>query len=423
MPKNILEMIEGMRKKGEEATTEDLWGVVEQMQKNTDDYQTKKEAEVEALNETISSIMEASVKEPDEEVNLTPEQKSGKFLMAASNGDMNSIEKYGGRFSRKGDPWDDKSDWNNFLNMTEAQEKAALGTVLRGDATTGSYLVPSEWYTEVMRIATQASQMMGKVTDIPMTARTMYLPAGGTGITLAWPADETGAKIENSPTFEQEILTAKTCAGWITWTEELEEDSIINLVSYFQTLYGEAWGGEFDKQVLYSNTAPFVGIAYDAGCSIRNMGAGKTSFANVTFDDLIDMENDISTAGGENALNRSMYIMSRYVFNVLRKLKDDDGEPIYQKPADGVPATIYSRPYVISDQMPGSTLDAADTPFLILGNPKFVAHGERVGMEFKIYRDTVRNIDYDQIFLRFRVRQAFIVAVEEAFSVLETAAS
>jgi len=156
---------------------------------------------------------------------------------------------------------------------------------------------------------------------------------------------------------------------------------------------------------------------------IRNMAAGKTSFADVELDDLIDMENDISTAGGEGALVNAVWIMSRYTFNILRKLRTDDGEYIYQKAADGVPATIWNRPYIISDQMPGSSSDAVDTPFLILGNPKYVAHGERVGMEFKVYRDTIRNIDYDQIFLRFRIRAGFVVAVEEAFAVLETAAS
>lgn len=425
MGKNILEMIDGMKQKGENATTEDLWSVISEMQKNYDEHQAKKDAEVEALNKTLQEIIEKSIKEKDNFQDITPEQKSGQFLTAAWNGEMDNVAKYGGRFA-KGDPWKikgEKDSWNMFINATDVAQKAALGTVLRGDATTGSYLVPSAWYSEVMRIAEQASQMMGKVTTIPMPDRTMYLPTGGTGITLAWPSDETSEKSETSPTVGQETLSAKTCAGWMTWTEELEEDSIVNLVQYFQKLFGEAWGAEFDKQVLYSNASPFTGIAYDSGCSIRNMAAGKTSFANVDFDDLIDMENDISTAGGENALNGARWIMSRYVFNVLRKLRDDDGEYVYQKAADGVPATIWNRPYTISDQMPGSSSDAADTPFLILGNPGYVAHGERVGMEFKIYRDTIRNVDYDQIFLRFRIRAGFVVAVEEAFAVLETAAS
>jgi len=131
--KNIFAMIEDMRKKGENATTEDLWNVIEEMQKGHDDYQQKKDAEVEALNKTIAEIIEKATKEKDDHLINKPPQKNGRFLMAAMRNDMLDIEKYGGRFSRKGDPWDDKDDWNKFIGMSDAQQKAALGTVLRGE--------------------------------------------------------------------------------------------------------------------------------------------------------------------------------------------------------------------------------------------------------------------------------------------------
>jgi HK97 family phage major capsid protein len=133
------------------------------------------------------------------------------------------------------------------------------------------------------------------------------------------------------------------------------------------------------------------------------------------------MENSISTAKGENALIGSSWIMSRKVFNYLRKKKDDNGNPIYQKPGEGQPGTIWDRPYIISDKMP--TTDAVSTPFLILGNPKYWLHGNRVGMQFQTYNNTIRNLDYDQIFYKFRIRQGFIGAVPEAIAVLKTPAS
>lgn len=70
--------------------------------------------------------------------------------------------------------------------------------------------------------------------------------------------------------------------------------------------------------------------------------------------------------------------------------------------------------------MPSTT--AADAPFLILGNPKYWLHGNRVGMKFQTYNNTIRNVDYDQIFYKFRIRQAFVSGIGEAISVLETAA-
>ena len=162
----------------------------------------------------------------------------------------------------------------------------------------------------------------------------------------------------------------------------------------------------------------FTGILHDTGVNAVSMGSGDTGFEDISYDDLIDLQSALTK---ESAHVGAYYIMHRKVFNYIRKLKDDNGNPIYQEPAGGVPPTIVGVPYILSEQMPSTS--AADTPFLIYGNPKYVLHGERVGMEFKIFRDTVRNLDYDQVFLRFRIRQGFVVGVPAAYAVLKTAAS
>ena len=411
MGKNVLEMIEALN---DESTIKDFKGVLQAREEELGASIEKKDAEVKALNEKIIALMEASAKEPDESVSMTDDQKHSEFFRASIKGDVETVQKYKG-FMTKGADWD-QSTWN-------IGEKAALGTVLRGDATTGSYLVPEAYEAEVFRMAAQASQMMGKVRSIPMAVRKIYWPAENATPDITWVTDETTAKTETSPTFAQIPLECETAAAWLTVTEELVEDSLINLADFFRMQFSEVWAQEFDKQVLYSNTAPFVGMAYNTSCNIRNMAAGKTSFADVTVEDLIDMEDDISAAKGENALNGAYFIMNRYIFNILRRQKDDTGEFVYQKPAEGQPGTIWNYPYILSDVMPGSSSDAVDTPFLILGNPKYWLHGNRVGMQFLTYDRTVRNIDYDQIFYRFRIRQAFAGAIPSAFAVLETAAA
>ena len=263
--------------------------------------------------------------------------------------------------------------------------------------------------------------MMGKVTSVPMAARSMYWPTELVKPTLTWVTDETTAKTETNPTFDQVNLVAKTCAAWITVTDELLEDSLVSLGDFFSMQFSEAWGQEFDNQVLVANTAPFIGILRNTSCQQVSMGAGCTAFSDVEFDDLINMENAISTAVGENALIGSSWIMSRKVFNYFRQKEDDNGNPIFQKPGEGQPGTIWDRPYIISDKMP--TTDAVSTPFLILGNPKYWLHGNRIGMQFQTYNNTVRNVDYDQIFYKFRIRQGFIGGSPAAFAVLSTPAS
>jgi len=413
MPKNIAEMVAEI---GEDTTVSDFKTVLSEITTQYEERLSAKETAISDLNEKVVKLMDAAVAAPAEE--QSPDDRSNAFFKSAIHGNIPAVFKNKGRMVRNDDSWTE-AKWD--LGKNDVAEKAALGTVLRGDATTGSYLVPEAYESEVFRLSLQASVMMGRVRSIPMATRKIYWPAENATPSLTWVTDETTAKTETNPTFSQISLECETCAAWLTVTDELVEDSLVNLAEFFRMQFAEAWGAEFDKQVLNSNASPFTSILYNSSSTIRNMAAGKTDYTDIEYEDLLDLEEDVSAAAGEVALNGAIWIMHRKVFNALRRLKNDVGDPIYQKPADGVPATLYGYPYVISEQMPSTT--AADAPFLILGNPKYWLHGNRVGMQFQTYNNTIRNVDYDQIFYKFRIRQAFVGAIPKAFGVLETAAS
>jgi HK97 family phage major capsid protein len=365
------------------------------------------------MNEKIQDILQASVRAPDESTRQSKTFYSD-VLRAIYRKNYSAFEKLGFQPVSNTSMGDWKSStWN-------IGEKAALGTPLRGDTTTGSYLVPTGYADEVLRLAKQASVMMGRVRRIPMGVRSIRYPDINTEPTMTWVTDESTVKTESGPTFGYKTLECETCAAWLAVTDELVEDSVVDLGEFFMQLFAEAWGAEFDRCVLAGNNDPFYGILYDSNVNETTMGAGKTSFDNVTVDNLIDMQSAITR---ERAHVDAVYIMNRYVFNILRKLKDDNGNPIYQGPAEQVPATILGVPYILSEQMPGSADDGVSTPFLIYGNPRYYMNGDRVGLEWKVYDKTVRNLDYDEIFFRIRLRQAFLCAVPTAFSRLKTAAS
>jgi hypothetical protein len=60
---------------------------------------------------------------------------------------------------------------------------------------------------------------------------------------------------------------------------------------------------------------------------------------------------------------------------------------------------------------------------MAFGNPKHILHGDRVGFEFRIFDQTEAAMQYDRIFLRCRLRQAFLVSIGAAFSKLTSAAA
>ena len=339
----------------------------------------------------------------------------GKFLFSMRHKNNKVIDKMGGRLQTSGDLNDEWKAGNWNINAA-----TDLGTPLRGDATTGSYLVPDEIAAEVLRIPTDPSAMMGQVRTVPMSVRKISYPGELAGASFTWVTNEVTAKTETNPTFNSVDLECETAAAWIAFTEEMNEDSLVNLGAYFTTLLREAWQTEFDTQCLNSSAAPFTGVLQNTGANVLNLGAGKTSFDSVTFDDMKDLVAELDSQGKRNG---AKFIMHVTILDIFKGIKDDNGRFIWQEPAGNTPGTIMGYEYILSDAMPDSTDSAVSTAFIAYGNPKHILHGNRVGMEFKLFDQTSDGMVYDRLFLRARLRQAFVTGIPAAFAVMKTAAA
>lgn len=339
----------------------------------------------------------------------------GLCLLAIKRNDIEEFHKMGGHINLKPN---DNEEWkDDKWNINAAPD---MGTPLRGDAATGSYLVPETFASEVLRIPEDPSAMMNQVRTIPMNTRKITFPTKLAGVTFTWVTDETTAKTEKNPTFGYVALECETAAGWIPFSEELDEDSSVALGAYFSELFREAWQGEFDTQALVANGAPFTGILRNAGVNVLNMGAGRTSFPDATLDDLVDLQTKLKTKAKRKG---AAYIMHVTVLDHFKKLKDDNGNYVYMAPAGVQPGTLWGYPYVLSDAMPDAASSAVSTPFIVFGNPKHLLYGNRVGMEIRVFKETMDALIYDRLFLRARLRAAFNCGVPAAFSVLKTAAA
>ena len=339
----------------------------------------------------------------------------GKFLFAMRHKNNATLKEMGGRIQMNPSS---KEDWKEGTwNINAATD---LGTPLRGDASTGSILIPDELAAEVLRIPDDPSAMMGKVRTVPMSVRKITYPNKLVGATWTWVTNEVTAKTETNPTFGSVDLECETGAAWIAFTEEMNEDSVVNLGAYFTELLRESWQTEFDKQCLNSAAAPFTGVLQNTGANVLNLGAGKTSFADVTFD---DMKNLVAELDSQGKRNGAKFIMHVTVLDIFKGIKDDNGRYVWQEPAGQTPGTIMGYEYILSDAMPDASDSAVSTAFVAFGNPKYILHGNRVGMEFKLFDQTSDNLVYDRLFLRARLRQAFVTGIPSAFAVMKTAAA
>ena len=298
--------------------------------------------------------------------------------------------------------------------------KSDIGTPLRGDSASGSYLIPQLYASDVMRIAAQSSQMMPLVRNVPMANRSIIWPAESATLHMHWPTNEATAKTESTYTFTYITLAAQTCAGFVPITEELNEDSMVPLGAYFRDIFGEAWGKEFDTQALVANAAPYTGVLRAASVNSVLMGTGRTNFNGVNVDDLFSLVTALTTS---NKRTGARFFMHPTVLDYLCNVKNDMGDYIVRRATEGRPGSLLGYPFTEVDAMPAIADTAASTPFIAFGNPKFILHGDRVGFEFRIFDQTEAAMQYDRIFLRCRLRQAFLVAIPAAFSKLTTAAS
>jgi HK97 family phage major capsid protein len=287
------------------------------------------------------------------------------------------------------------------------------------DASTyyGSYIVPVDTMAEIMRIATDASAMMGIVTKMPVRGITTYVPTTTDAFAFTKLTNQTTAKTEDTLTLGRATLTVCTYAFWIAITEEMDEDSLVALGAFIRNMGAEAWALKYDQLCLSDST---YGAIKTTGVKQVTMAKGGTAFGGITVDYCNDLVKQLDTRAKRRG---ARFFMHPTVWDYLVDAKDDNGNYILRQPADSAPLALRGYPVVLTDGMPDSGDSAISTDFVGFGNPAYIINGDKTGFEFRIFDQTMGTMQYDQIYLRCRVRQAFVNAIPTAWAKLTTAAS
>lgn len=186
-------------------------------------------------------------------------------------------------------------------------------------------------------------------------------------------------------------FNAKTAtSGTIGLTLEMVQDAVFDIETYVERQavrrLGRAWDRAFT--VTQTGTGLPVGVVNSATAGITAASASA-----VTADELSDLEYSINRAYregdemGEGGFMGEMggrigYLMSDSMEQLLRKLKDGDNRPLWLPSIrDGVPNTIYGRPYEVSGHMAAVASGAIP---LLFGN--FSYYGIRTVRNVEIYR-------------------------------------
>ncbi len=311
-----------------------------------------------------------------------------------------------------------------FLRSLFLGDNVLTKALSEGTDSAGGFLVPTEFSNEIQRLAIDYGVARRECRKWPMKRETLQIPAGGaSGVSVAFVA-ENAQITESTPNFAQKTLTAKKLAGLTATSNELLADADVNVQSYLAELFAEAIAGKEDEELFSGDGTNFTGILVDTDVNTVTMSSGNTSFSDITFDNLIDMEAAVTSG----ALSGAKFIIHRTVLAIVKKIKDTTGQYIWQPPIGKAPGTLLGYPYIVAEKMVTTASDGVSTKFLSFGNlKKSVALGTRKGLEMDISKHATvgsnKLFEKDMAAVRVLERFALTITLPTALVALKTAAS
>lgn len=320
--------------------------------------------------------------------------------------------------------------------LNEMERKTTTFNQATDDAR-GGYTVPDELRAEVLRIAElQYGICRRDFQYLPFSGPgdTRKIPTLASSITVSW-TGEGVAKNGTNGTFGLVTQTLKKLTAIVPFTEELMEDTAINLTQLIAQLFAEAVAKEEDAQFLYGTGSPWTGILNNGSVAGVALGTGL-GVSSISFEKLVDMQDECPSG----ALAGAKYYMNRTIYSYLRKARADavsasDGKGMFLLPPTKRDIEdILGYPIELSDAMPDKTLTGADEPFVIFGNLKLAAiFGDKQQIRAKLLDQatitdgdgtTAINLaEQDMLALRLEERVGYVLALPEAVVVLSTGSS
>lgn len=229
-----------------------------------------------------------------------------------------------------------------YLRRQDGEEKRALNTTADGGAVMpesveGTIVLKMEESSPVFARARKFSSVAGTLKIAKENVKTQ---AGFVG--------EGSDVLENKISFEEVKLTQKRVGAAISLSNQLINDSAVNVVDYSVNLLARRAAKAVEKSILVGTTADeFKGIVTDTEINeVEAEGA-------ITVDALMDLYNSIHP----EFLAGASYIMSRKIFNEIAKLKDNSGHFYMQNGVVNgkLTYTLFGAEVIVTDALTDET--------------------------------------------------------------------
>ncbi len=303
---------------------------VEEIRSAADEFRTQHQNELRAANERIAAL-ETRLNRPgtQQEQRNEPAIEQRAFI----------------NFARTG------------VERMEAEEIRAL-TV--STDTAGGYLAPEQFVAELDRNLVLFSPIRSVARVTPAGAGEIVLPKRTGTMTASWGGETTPATA-TQPAYGQQKINVYELKCYVDVSNTLLEDAAFNLEAElafdFAEEFGRAEGAAF---INGDGTGKPNGLLNTAGIETL-----ETNGADLKADDLIDVFHDLPGAYA----SRAVWGMNRSVIGTVRKLKNANGDYLWQDALTaGNPPTILGRPVVEFPDMPDYPAASAEAFPIVFGD-------------------------------------------------------
>jgi len=329
------------------------------------------------------------------------------------------------------------TDLKNLANgsLEKGSTKAAI---LESTDAGGGYLVPTELYDGIMRVAASAGHIARDAMRFPMGSDNLDVPRyTGSDLTGEYLGEDSEGT-ETTVTFGDAKLTAKTWMVLLRVGNTLMADAKVNIVDWLIALVAEGLAVRLDKEGFKGGTyagSPFVGLLASADVTTYTMPTGKDTFAEFDMDEAANMISNMP----ESLLGDAAFYFNRTVWAQVRQKKDTAGSYVVGQ-WNGVVANtfryegikpageLWGFPVFTTDQLPTNSATAVSTKFCVFANlKKGLFLGDRGQLE--VAKSTEATVGGKNLFaanqtgIRFIHRHAIAVGLGSAVVVGKTAAS
>jgi HK97 family phage major capsid protein len=221
-----------------------------------------------------------------------------------------------------------------------------------GQEGAGGYLVPAEYRGELLRRATELSDLFPHVRKIPVIGDSGEFPKLAQDVAIAWGRTENEDIASTDPVLDHLTWNVRNMSAITYMSRELADDSNPGIVQIITDLFSEAIAAERDKMIAVGNgdTQP-AGIYSAAGLGSVAVD-GELSYAKI-----VTIKYRLARKYHRNAA----WIMNSTNLHRCVAMEDDNGQPLLRDALPGPePTLILGKPVRVQEDLPDDAVFFGD---------------------------------------------------------------